>query len=94
MNKPSTVGTKDSYWLGEHRRDIFGGCRHLATVHTAFGVWDTNEANADLMSAAPDKAALDAMYACFGTFVAYGIYNGVEDGMDRHCQSTWPRRWK
>ena len=50
---------------GEHRCEIIGGGRHIATIHTAFGVWDTNEANANLTVAAPDLLA--ALEQCLAT---------------------------
>ena len=58
-----------------HRRDIFGGGRHLATVHTAFGVWDTNEANATLIAAAPDLLA--ALELWQSTIEMYDVDDGI-----------------
>ena len=58
---------KDRQRIG-HRRDIFGGGRHIASVHTAFGTWDINESNARLIAASPDLlAALVAIREC--TFI-------------------------
>ena len=45
---------KDRYPLDGYKREVFGGGRHIASVHTAFGVWEANEANANLIAAAPE----------------------------------------
>ena len=45
---------KDRYPLDGYKREVFGGGRHIASVHTAFGVWDVNDANANLVAAAPE----------------------------------------
>ena len=56
---------KDRYPLDGYKREVFGGGRHIASVHTAFGVWDVNDANANLIAAAPDLlAALEAGAGC------------------------------
>ena len=45
-------------------RAIVGQGREIAHVHTAFGIWDMNEANLNLMVAAPEMLeALEAAVA-------------------------------
>lgn len=39
---------------GKRGRAIVGQGREIARVHTAFGIWDMNEANLNLMVAAPE----------------------------------------
>ena len=72
---------KDRDWLGGHRREIFVGGRHIASVHAAHGVWDRNEANANVISAAPELlAALEKMADEVGRQygeTAYDLYPDV-----------------
>ena len=77
---PEPWTREDHDWHGEHRCEIIGGGRHIATIHTAFGVWDTNEANANLTIAAPDLlAALEALLHSFDGSEVY-------DDERRACQ--------
>ena len=57
QHTPGPWERKDRYPLDGYKREVFGGGRHIASVHTAFGVWDANEANANLIAAAPDLLA-------------------------------------
>ena len=59
-------------WERSHQsREVFGGGRHIASVHTAFGVWEANEANANLIAAAPDLlTALEAYLKDFDCVAA------------------------
>ena len=49
-------------------RDVFaddGNVNPIATIHTVSGIWDTNEANANLIAAAPEMFdALDHFVFC------------------------------
>ena len=38
-----TKHTPGSWERGHQSREIFGGSRHIASVHTAFGVWEAND---------------------------------------------------
>ena len=52
-----------------HGREIFGEGRHIATVHTPFGVWETNEAITAAIAALPELlgACEIAVKGCQGT---------------------------
>ena len=72
---------KDHHWMGEHLHEIFGGGRHIASVHTTFGVWDTNEANANVISAAPELLeALERVVAGFDAMYDKIEQSGLYDG--------------
>ena len=77
-----TKHTPGSWERSHQSREIFGGSRHIASVHTAFGVWEANEANANLIAASPDLLA-----ACEG-LVDWVDPNEAMDGLHRQIDDA------
>ena len=60
-------------------REIWSGDRHIATIHTASGIWDEPESNAYKMAAAPEMLeSLESMLREYDRLMARaGVANSA-----------------
>ena len=91
QHTPQPWERKDRYPFDGYKREVFGGGKHIASVHTAFGVWEANEANANLIAAAPDLLdVLERINAGEPVCSHASHWRGLVDDWDVHtdlCQA-------